>query len=368
MFTAVNGRIDALFDPSISEGLGQETWALIYARKTTTVNYNLAIVYDPNTHTYTLQIREGLTGLIDKTAIAASVGNYFRFLVVGPNLYAYQSVDGLTWTLQLTYTSFSITAEGEWYASDVYQSGVTEVGVDARTVLLGERQVYDRPKVIAGRRIARVSGKLRSYVVAPELSVVFEGDVALADTSTQEVRIVHSACSGGSLSITSGGTLSGTPTYYTYSTVFTVVPSATTLHVELTGYAVTLEEVTIEKVYQAAGEVLEFECPIASDPTKTLAMFDHYVAVESSPHFEFTMRDDASLQVGDRAFLLLNTARVYGLWNYKLGEDTCLLSETTPLWTNTMSRTVPVVLTRIARSFDGSATADVVAVLDIDPD
>jgi hypothetical protein len=108
------------------------------------------------------------------------------------------------------------------------------------------------------------------------------------------------------------------------------------------------------------------DCPIASDPTLTTAMFDHYEAVSSATVFEFTMRDNPALEVGDRAYLQLMNERRYGVWNYVLGDAACIVSDTQTLYSSKWSTLMSVVLTEIKRNFSGAFDADVTAITDID--
>src|SRR5690606_37178205 len=107
-------------------------------------------------------------------------------------------------------------------------------------------------------------------------------------------------------------------TYNTYSTVFTVDPSSTTITATLVGKRVSINSQVFEKVYSASGDSVELTCPIASDPAMTIAMYDHYRAVSEATRFEFTMRDDPALDVGDRVNIKLMSERAYGVWNYVL--------------------------------------------------
>lgn len=230
---------------------------------------------------------------------------------------------------------------------------------------LGENQVYDRPKTVNGTRINRINGTLKSYSVAPTAELVYDADIELSSTNATTVTITHDACAQGALTVT-GGTVTGTTWYRTYSTVFNVTPSATTLHVHLSAKRVEINTRTFEKAYMPSGTSLDLNCPIASDPTMTIAMYDHYAAVSSATGYEFTMRDDPAIVVGTRLYLQLMSTREYGVWNYRLGDAACVVSSTVPLWTSAWSNVVPVVVTRIARKFDGALDADYTVTTDID--
>jgi len=230
----------------------------------------------------------------------------------------------------------------------------------------GETQVYERPKTLDGTRISKVVGALHSYTVGADDETLFDADILLADTSQQTVKITHEACSGGALVVT-GGAVVGTPVYNTYSTVFVVTPVTTTIHGELTAKRVEIGERRFEETYLASGETAEFTCPIASDPTLTTAMFDHYAAVAATTRFEFSMRDDPAIEVGDRRYIQLMSARAYGSWGYVLGEATCVVSDTLLIWNTEWDTVLPVVVTSIKRRFDGGVDADYTVAVDINP-
>jgi hypothetical protein len=232
---------------------------------------------------------------------------------------------------------------------------------------LAEAQVYDRPKTISGANISRIGGALHSYTVAAATETIVESDFLILDLSQVELRITHDAIANGSVSIT-GGTISGTPTYNTYSTLFLVDPTATTIRATLTGKRVTIAERRFGKSYLASGDVVELACPIASDPTLTLAMYDQYEAVTSATRYEFSMRDDPSIAVGDRLWLQMMSERSYGRWNYRIGDALCVVSTTQPLYTDLWGKVVPVVVTCIKRKFNGGLDADYTVVTDIDPE
>jgi hypothetical protein len=242
---------------------------------------------------------------------------------------------------------------------------VTSTLVDKDTYTLGENNVYDRPKMVTGRRINRLKTTLASYAAAAGTSTIFDGDIELPDTEQATLRITHAGCDSGSLAVTDGGSLNGTPVYNTYSTVFVVDPTATTIHVTLTGKAVTITTRALEKEYYPSGDVVDFSCPIASDPTLAIDMLDHYNSVVSSTRFEFSMRDDAALKVGDMVNLQLISEREYLVWNYVLGTDTCLVSATEPILTTRWDNYLAVVMQSIKRAFNGGTDAECVAVVNI---
>lgn len=230
---------------------------------------------------------------------------------------------------------------------------------------LGEMEVYERPITINGQRIREVTGNLYSYNEGASETVV-DADLVLPNTDAgQVVTITHDAVSGGSLTVTAGGTLVGTPTYTTYRTVFTVNPSATTIHVERTGNRVEIASRQFNKTYASAGESVGINCSIASDPTLTIAMYDHFKQVASSTSFEFSMRDNPAIEVGDKLYLQLMSERKFGDWNYYVG--TAVVSDTIPLWTDLWSTVLPVVVTKARRLFNGGLDADYTVVVDIDP-
>lgn len=231
---------------------------------------------------------------------------------------------------------------------------------------LGEMQVYERPMTISGQSIREITGSLYSYNVGASETVV-DANIALPSTAAgQVITITHDAVSGGSLSVVSGGTLVGTPTYTTYRTIFTVNPSAATIHVERTGNRVEIASRQFNKTYASSGESVGLNCPIASDPTATIAMYDHFKQVASSTSFEFSMRDNPAIEVGDRLYLQLMSERKFGDWNYYAG-STALVSTTVPIWTDLWSTVLPVVVTKVRRLFNGGLDADYTVVVDINP-
>jgi hypothetical protein len=243
---------------------------------------------------------------------------------------------------------------------------VTSTLTDKPDYTVGEMRVYDRPKTDTGTRINRLTSTLSFYTADATTSTIFDGDLRLVNTDPVEVRITHDGCDSGSLDITSGGSISGTPVYNTYSTVFTVEPTSTTIHVTLTGKKVTISSQNFEKTYYASGDVVDVKCDIASDPAQLIAMLDHYNAVDSSTRFEFSMRDDAKLKVGDVVNLQLISDREYSVWNYILGDAACVVSATAPILTTRWDNYLSVVMQSIKRAFNGGTDATCVAVVSID--
>ena len=368
-----NGYLDVHFDRGPADTASAQALGLVYARHDGSSNYNLSIVYDGWYKTYYLQIRHGLFGLVELADIPAAAGDYFRFEVVRQHLVAYQSTDQETWVETLATQDIEHMVPGDWYvhdwASGPYQpSNIAEVGRDLETFfLVGSHQIYDRPKTIAGQRVQRIEGKLYSYNPKVASETIFEGEIRLSDTAEQSVRITHDPADSGTLTIVSGGTLVGTPAYYTYSTLFTVNPSSQTVKVKLEGSPVTIGERDNHSTYGGNGDVVTLECPIASNPTLANAMHDHYAAVAGATRYEFAMRDDASLEVGDEVRLPLISEREYGHWNYKLPTNPLGDMVDTPLWSITVTNVVPVVLTKITRSFNGATDATCLAITNINP-
>lgn len=213
---------------------------------------------------------------------------------------------------------------------------------------LGDRQIYERPKTIVGQKIRLIRAKLHTYSVEDTARNIFDGDIRLTNTTTQEVTIQHPPCevdaSPAPLTVNSGGTLavSPEPVYRTYSTTFTVNPTATTVNVTLVGYPVEIGSRLFEKTYDSQGEILEFECPIGTDPTLVEAMIDHYHATASATRYEVAVRDDPALQVGDRILLELPLGREGATLGY-----------------------IPTVLTQIKRSYTGAQDAVYTLVTDV---
>jgi hypothetical protein len=164
--------------------------------------------------------------------------------------------------------------------------------------------IYDRPEMVGGDTIATISGGLYEYHVGDASETMAVVSI-VPDTPFEPVtyRLVHDPCAYGHLTLT-GGVLIGTPTYNTYSTVFSVMPTASTMYATLTGFRVDIIKRDFVRQYPVAkGENHTFECPIASDSAVTGLMYDRYHGVASATKYNVKLRDDPSVEVNDRVLL-----------------------------------------------------------------
>jgi hypothetical protein len=162
---------------------------------------------------------------------------------------------------------------------------------------------YDRPEIIRGVNVSRVSGALCRYQMADSLETI--ADVTLVPNTTDPAtyRVTHDGCDSGQLTLVDA-TLIGSPTYNTYSTVFAASATAGTIRAKLVGYRVDVIRTDLVKTYPVArGENHSFECSIASDATITEAMFDRYQSITGATKYQIKMRDNPAVEVGDVVLL-----------------------------------------------------------------
>lgn len=243
-----------------------------------------------------------------------------------------------------------------------------------------ETTVYDRPKRINGRKIKDCSVTLTSayYDSGAAETLLYDGTITLAAAGQpQVITITHDPVAGvepDAWMANDAGTVSiGDPTYTgfygVYSTVVRVIPTGTSRLIRYTLYGAPLSLTTssYSKTYNDMGESVTIDCGVASDPTPAIEMMDKYVDVISSASYEFTMRDDPSLDVGMRVWLKLSSEKEYSTWNYVLGEPTCIVSNTVPLQTINYNTLVPVVIQKIKSTFNGGMEATYTVITDNEP-
>ena len=244
-----------------------------------------------------------------------------------------------------------------------------------------ESTVYARPKRINGQRIKDCSLTLTSTfydTAAGATQLLYDGTIMLEAAGVpQVITITHDATAGVEpdawMANDATQATIGDPSYVgyygTYSTTVRVIPTGTTrlIRFQLYGLPLSLTTTTYAKIYDTMGDSVSLDCSVASDPTLSTAMMDAYVDAVSATSYEFTMRDDPSLDVGMRVWLKLMSEKEYSTWNYVLGEANCKTSTTQPIQTINYTQLVPVIIQKIKATFNGGTDATYTVITDNQP-
>lgn len=264
---------------------------------------------------------------------------------------------------------------------------ITTTLPDAIDYTFDETTVYDRPKRINGQRIKDCALTLTTTWLNPDpyadpefVETVFYDGVLNLDVAGQPkvFTVTHDAAQGVEpmavmIDDINWDSELGDPTYDgfwgVYSTEFKVIPMGNKTQVRFRLFGVPLSLITSEmrKTYNDSGESVTIDCPIASDPALAKAMMDRYVDAVSATSYEFTMRDNPALDVGDRCWLKLTSEREFTSWNYVLGRDDCATSLDVPLQRTNYDNLVPVIIQKIKSTFNGGMEATYTVVTDTNP-
>jgi hypothetical protein len=136
----------------------------------------------------------------------------------------------------------------------------------------------------------------KAVTVASEVSEV--GSVTIDVSENTEFTISHSITTGHSISVESGVTLVGTPTYYAYQTVVTAKGSG---KITVEGYKVETNDVSITKSFSSVGEDLDSISNELIDSRSVLESYMTWIGgiVERRTTYEVEHRGYPYLDVGD---------------------------------------------------------------------